>query len=77
VPAGVTKTITLLVDGQFAGLGGGIGVNNDTTDLTNFGSLNFVVGGKFLSEALEFQGGSFNQMFSQSFGILLAPPGGG
>jgi len=71
---GITKTITLLVDGQFAGLGGGIGVNNDTTDLSTFGSLNMVVGGKFLNEVLNFQGGAFNQSFSQTFGILLAPP---
>jgi len=70
---GVTKTITVLVDGQFAGLGGGIGVNNDTTDLATFGSLNFVIGGKFFNEALEFQGGSFSQIFSQTFNTLLDP----
>jgi len=74
---GVNKTITLLVDGQFAGLGGGIGVNNDTADMSTFGSLNFVVGGKFLNEALEFQGGQFTQNFTQNFGIITAPPGGG
>jgi hypothetical protein len=74
LPAGVTKTITLLVDGQFAGLGGGIGVNNNTADTTNFGSLNFVVGGKFLNEALEFQGGTFSQTFQQNFSFIPPPP---
>lgn len=73
---GVTKTITLKVEGQFAGLGGGIGVNNDTTNPETFGSLNFVVGGKFLNEVLEFQGGQFSQQFNQNFNIITLPAGG-
>lgn len=70
LPGGVTKTIMLSVEGQFAGLGGGIGINNDTTDLATFGTLNFVVGGKFLNEELEFTGGQFTQNFQQHFKII-------
>jgi len=69
----VPKTITLTVEGQFAGLGGGIGVNNDATDVANFGSLNFAIGGKLFSEDLNFTGGLFNQQFSQTFALLLGP----
>ena len=73
LPGGITKTITLSVEGQFAGLGGGIGINNDTTDLATFGSLNFVVGGKFLNEELTFTGGQFAQNFQQHFNIITPP----
>jgi hypothetical protein len=58
---------TLEVDGNLGGLTGAIGIDQNIDSLT-FGRLNFLTGGKTLSETTSFSG-DFKQDFFQRFGF--------
>jgi hypothetical protein len=74
LPDGTFKTITLEVEGDFAGLGGNIGINNDINAGAERGSLNWLIGGKLFSENLNFDFEDFRQTFRQNFSITPLPP---
>jgi hypothetical protein len=71
---GTLKTISLEVVGDFAGLAGNIGINNDINAASERGSLHWLIGGKLFSENLNFDFEDFRQTFRQNFSITPLPP---